>query len=177
MTAAHRENPNLRPICHGGTGIVRHRAFTLVECLLAVSILAVAVLAVAQALAAGQTQTHEALHHARAMQLAKAMIHEVLAKPHGTGATGLGPESDESERADFNEINDYHSFSEAIGELKDAHDVLYPAEFQGFSRAVSIVPQTLTIDAVMDAGAGLSVQVTVTDTRGQTWTLTRFVPL
>lgn len=158
----------------------RLRAFTLVECLLATSVLSVAVLAVAQALTAGQAQTYEALHQARAMQLAKAMMEEVLAQPRvdpqTPGSATIGPEAGESSRAQFDDADDYHGYSEALGQLKDATGSLYPVEFQRFTRQVAITAQTLRVANMPGVGNGLSVLVTVTDTRGQSWTLTRFIP-
>ncbi|MCK4659083.1 MAG: hypothetical protein KAV82_06130 [Phycisphaerae bacterium] len=152
----------------------RFRALTLVECLLASVILAVAVVAVTQAVVAGQMQTVAALHRSRGVQLAEALMDEVLrlpyADPDGTGG--------EVGRSNFDNLEDFNGFNESPGALSDAGGTPYGTPFQGFSRAVTVTPANggsgINVSGFGDPLPGLTVTVVVQDTAGATWTLTRF---
>jgi len=200
----------------------RHRGLTLVECLLASVVMAVAVIAVTQAVVAGQMQTADALHRVRALELAEALMDEVLRLPY-TDPDGTGGEVG---RANFDDLADFNGFSEAATTLADAAGTAYASPFQVFSRSVTVVsagggriravgsgnplpgPKATAAPAsrgsrisvtgvgkllprlpvtVVPAGgggisvtgfgdplAGLTVTVTVQDTAGATWALTRF---
>ena len=154
------------------------RAFTLIECLVASAVLAVAVAAISQAIVAGQMSTYDALHSERAVGLAEALMEEILALPYADpdGASAPGPEAGENNRADFDNLDDFHGYSEAAGLLADAGGVLYGADFQAFSRAVTAAYGTVTVDAFGRTFNGLTVTITVTDANGRVWTLSRFVP-
>ncbi len=152
----------------------QHRGLTLVECLLATAVLAFAVGAVSPAVVAGQMQTADALHRARALQLAEALMDEVLrldySDPDGTdGEVG---------RANFDDLDDFDGFSEATGTLADAGGTAYAAPLQEFSRLVSVVPANggsgISVTGFGNPLPGLTTTVTVQDTAGATWTLTRF---
>ncbi len=143
------------------------------ECLLASAILAFAVVAVSQAVVAGQMQTADALHRARAMELAEALMEEVLrlayADPDGPGEVG---------RANYDNLEDFDGFSETAGTLSDVDGVAYDTPFQGFSRSVSVVPANggsgISVTGLGSALPGLMVTVTVQDATGTSWVLTRF---
>ncbi len=151
-----------------------HRGLTLIECLLASVILAFAVVAVSQAVVAGQMQTVDALHRARALQLAEALMDEVLRLPY-TDPDGSGGEVG---RANFDDMADYNGFSEAAGSVSDLGGTSYGASFQGFSRSVSVVPANggvgISVTGFGDPLPGLTITITVQDAAGATWTLIRF---
>lgn len=152
---------------------VQHRGLTLVECLLASAILAFAVVALSQAVVAGQMQTVDALHRARAMELGEALMEEVLrlayTDPNGPGEVG---------RSNYDDLQDFNGFSESAGSLNDAAGVAYGAPFQGFSRSVSVVPANggsgISVTGLGSALPGLMATVTVQDATGTSWVLTRF---
>lgn len=147
----------------------QHRGLTLVECLLASVILAFAVVAVSQAVLAGQMQTADALHRARALELTEALMEEVTRLPYTdpNGGTEVG-------RANYDNLQDFNGFSETTGTLKDAAGVAYDSAFQGFSRTVSVVPDTITVTGFGNPLPGLTTTVTVQDAGGASWVLTRF---
>lgn len=151
----------------------RLRALTLVECLIASSILVFAVLAISQAVVAGQMQATDALHRARALQLAEAMMDEVLALPY-TDPNG----GSEAGRGSFDNLSDYNGLSEAAGALADASGAVYGAPFQNFSRTVSVVSANggagITVTGFGNALPGLTITVRVQDSAAATWTLTSF---
>lgn len=163
---------------------MRHRGtksqggFTLVEALAASVVLGLSVIALTQAVTAGQAQTHQALHSARAVALAEAMMEEVLSLPYRDpeGAVAAGPDSGESARSLFDNMDDYHGLSEPLAGVRDLAGVSYGSEFVRFARSVSCVYTTMSVPGLTSAGPGLSVRVTVSDDKQGNWTITRFVP-
>lgn len=145
---------------------------------MASAILSFAVAAITQAITAGQMQTAEALHQVRAMALVDAMLEEIQSKPYADpeGAVAVGPDAGETDRTLFDNADDYHGYSEATGDCADVELAAYSGRFDVFSRSVVCVYGTQTVAAFGDPIAGLNATVTVTDTRGQTWQSTRFIP-
>ncbi len=153
--------------------------FTLIEALLASAVLAFVVAALTQAIVAGQMQTYDAMHSGRAMALAEAMMEEILVLPYDDPGGGLviGPDAGEVTRQDFDDIDDYHGFTEALGTLTDAEGNLYPSLFQKFTRFVTVTADTVDIPAFNSTQHGITITVTVREgDNGREWTVTRFVP-
>lgn len=156
----------------------RIQGFTLAEVLIASAILSFVTLGIVQAVSAGQARTLDALKRARAQALAEIMLEEVLAKPYADpeGATTFGPDSGESSRTDFDNIDDYHGYLESAGTLADHAGSLYPLDYQSLSRSVSVVAVT---NSVLDLGGdhtGVQVTVSVNEPGGRVWSVERFVP-
>lgn len=152
---------------------------TLPETLLAIGILAFATAALSHAVSAGQKITYHALHELRGLTLAEAMLDEILSKPYTDpgGDAAAGPEVGELTRSDFDCMDDYHGYSSADeGAMLDAAGNAYPNSFQGFTRTVTAA---YTAQSIRDLGgqdqAGLLITVTVSDRKGQSWSLHRFV--
>lgn len=145
---------------------------------MASAVLAMAVLAVTQAVTAGQAQTYDALHRVRASALADALMEEILSKPYADpqAAVALGPDSGETGRSLFDNMDDYHGFSQTQENLTDAAGAAYPPTYQKFSRSVTMVYESRTLTGLSQAVSGLRMVVTVTDQRGGSWAVTRFVP-
>ena len=152
----------------------KQAALTLVECLMASVVLVIAVGALTQAVVAGQMQTADALHRARALGLAEALMDEVLRLPY-TDPDGT---DGEAVRANFDDLDDFDAFSEAVGALNDAGGTAYDAVLQTFTRAVIVAPAGggggISVTGFADPVPGLIVTVTVQDAAGETWALTRF---
>lgn len=158
-------------------GPAGRRGLTLTECMLALVILPLAVTAIAYAITAGQTQSAEALRQERAAMLAEALMEEILAKPYDDpgGVNNLGPESGETTRTLFDNMDDYNGYTEAPGALKDATGALYPSDFQRFGRSVTCSYTSITLSGLGSTTNGLSITVKVTDRGTDVITLTRFV--
>lgn len=156
----------------------RRRGLTLIEAMTAAVVLSIAVIAVSQALVAGQMQTYDALHRQRAMALADALIEEIVRLPYvdPDETTTFGPDPGESTRAAFDDVNDFHGFTQSAGALSDAAGVSYDSNYQQFSRSVTIAAGSQTVSGFGAAYPGVTVQVTVTDSAGTSWTVTTFVP-
>ena len=154
------------------------RGISLVESMVALAVVGVAVLAVVNTIVAGQKQAHEGVLGMRAARLAEELMEEVLALPYDDpeGDTAFGPDNGEAARADFDNIDDFHGFTESAGALADFSAASYDDAYQGFSRAVTVTASTQNVPGFAETIDGLLVTVTVTDDRGQNWTVVRFVP-
>jgi len=162
---------------------IRHPSgFTMLEVLIATTIMSFAVIAVTQAVAVAQMQTYEALHDNRAITLAESFLEEVVSKAYADPAGGtpddLGPDTGETSRSLFDNIDDYHGFT--LDTLKEDPDVItdiaenvYPLTYQKFSVNISTTYTTVTL---FESVTGINVIVTVTDKTGRSWQAMRFVP-
>ena len=150
--------------------------FTLIEAVLAAAVLTFVVAALTQAIAAGQGQTYAALHANRGVELAEALMDEALSRPwlDPDGASTLGPEDGEAPRSGFDNLDDYHGYTESAGTLTDPAGEAYGRPHQRFSRAVQITATTVD-QAGLGERSGLEITVTVTDERGRRWVVRRFV--
>jgi len=146
--------------------------------LVASAILSVMTVGIVQAVAAGQARTIDALRRARADALAEVMLEEILSKPYAdpdeVGA--IGPEDDETDRADFDNVDDYNGYIESPGALADHAGLAYPTAYQRFERTVSVVAITNSVADLGGDHAGVQVTVTVSEPGGRSWSVERFVP-
>jgi len=166
-------------VSNRGRGARRAGGFTLLEALFAASVLAVVVAAVTQSIVAGQMQTYDAMHSARAVALTEAMMEEILVLPYDDpeGGVVIGPDAGETTRQQFDDIDDYHGFTEAAGTLTDAEGNLYNDLYQGFTRSVTVATGSVDVAAFGAAQNGLTITTAVQEgTTGRTWVVTRFVP-
>jgi hypothetical protein len=157
----------------------RVRGLAIVECLIAMTILSVTVLVTCYTLAAGQQHIHYGNRVATAVRLGRDLIEEIAARDfreRGTTATSpLGPETGETSRADFDDVDDYKNYNEAPGTLADAAGVLYPAADQVFRRKVQVTRKNQSVSSLGRTFSGLDVSVTVHAPDGQQWQFTRFI--
>jgi len=155
----------------------RNDGFTLAECLIAATVLTIAVLAVSVAINSAQAQMHYALKTQRAMRLAEELMGRILALPYDDpdGPSSPGPEPGERSVWKFDNMDDFDGYAESAGQIKDAAGNLFPAEYQIFSRSVTVRYETVSVPGLSSSLPGLRATVTVQDPDGVTWTLTRFV--
>ncbi len=156
---------------------IARSGFTLAESLIAMVVLAVAVLAILQAVNAGHSQVETGAHMVQASHLASAMMEEILAHPYHDpqGSTALGPDLGESTRAKFDNVDDYDGWSESMGNVEDASGNGYGEDYVNFSRSVACSYKSINVPDYPGSVSGLEIVVTVTDERGQTWQVTRFL--
>lgn len=153
----------------------RRPAITLIECIMALTILPLAVTGVAYAVMAGHQSAAEALRNERAATLGEALLEEILSKPYADpqGATSAGPDAGENSRSAYDNMDDYHGFSDTAGNVQNASGVKYATEFQTLRRTVSCSYSTQTLFG--KTFNVLQIVVTVTDRRGTALTLRRTV--
>ncbi len=154
----------------------RVHALTIVEAMMGMAVLSVGVLAVNYAVVAGQSLSHTGDDAMRAVDLAQDLMEEILALPYHDpgGISALGPEVGETVRSDFDNTDDFHGYSESAGAITDFAGNLYDNQGQVFSRTVSMTTTTESVSDLAAAIVGLTVTVTVTDSSGRSWSITRF---
>src|SRR5688572_24281467 len=106
-----------------GRGTTRGgRGFTLVESLIATVILAIAVIGIAGTLAATYQQSKEQTSSAESTQLARQLMEEISAKPFVLPVTEAvntpGYAAGNTNRAQYDEISDYHGFTDVSTNIK-----------------------------------------------------------
>ncbi len=151
---------------------------TLIESMLAMGILSLAVLSVTYAVVAGQSHAHAGDNAIRATALAQDLLEEILTLPYHDpdGASAPGPETGETSRLAFDNVDDFHGYIEAPGGITDFTGNLYATDAQVFSRSVSVSSTPQAITAFAATINGITVTVTVADPAGQAWSVIRFVP-
>lgn len=156
----------------------RSRGFSLAEVLIASAILSFVTLGIVQAVSAGQSRTLDALKRARAQALAEVLLEEILAMPYADpeGAADFGPDSGEAARSDFDNVDDYHGYLEAVDSLADHAGAVYPNAYQSLERSVSVVAVTNSVADLGGDHTGLQVTVSVSEPGGRVWSVERFVP-
>ncbi|MEL7087308.1 MAG: hypothetical protein AAGL98_02520 [Planctomycetota bacterium] len=152
--------------------------FTLIEVMFATALLALVVLALTQSVVSGQAHTYNALHEARALALAEALMDEILTLDYRDPDDDVtpGPDAGESTRDTFDAIDDYHGYAEAAGTLVDPAGVAYPQRHQVFERTVTAEYVTVTVAEFGGSRNVISVTVTVAEPNGRSWTIVRSVP-
>ncbi len=144
---------------------LRRQAFTLAEALLASTVLAIVAATATLPFVAGVQQAGEAANLDQAIALGQAMMEEVLARPFyepGLKSPAPGPNAGESTRNLFDNLDDFHGFAEASGNLRDYQNTIIasPSE-SGYWREVSVSYVTFPNQAPNDTNSFVHVQVRV----------------
>ena len=144
----------------------RVRGFTAFEALLATAILAIISLTISSTLLAGRQQTANAQHTLCASMLARSLMEEILRLPYNdpNGYTTLGPDPGEtaSNRATFDNQDDYSGYTDGPTGITDLAGNTLPAQFQGYVRTVTMTTVSLSPSGWGRTANGLLVTVTVT---------------
>lgn len=144
----------------------RYRGVTLIECVLAIAILAVVSLSLTYSATAGHQHLAAADQQLTALQLADALMEEIIAKHQ---------QSDGTERATYG-VADYDGMNEDVGELLWPSGESADATGPAYSRDVSVPEETLTIPSLGNIPlSGRVVWITVSDTHGNRWQIRRFI--
>ena len=152
-------------------GCRRRRGMTLIEAVISLAIVAVMMVAALQTVGntARSRQAQASLR--RGPSLARDLMAEILPNRYvDTGASPVfGPETGEGAggtRANFDDIDDYHGWSETTIQVKDGTAL---TDLTGWSRSVDVVYVTATdLDTPVGTDTGLKrITVTVTDPQGR----------
>lgn len=154
----------------------RCRGITIAESMLALTVLMIASVGISRAVLVGQVHAYTALDEQRAMELADELMQRISALDYldPDGSAGSGPDVGETNALLFDNIDDYDGYVEEVGSVTDILGNALPEVYRQFGRSVSVVSDTRTIPALSHTQPGLTVTVTVTSSKGRTWTLTRF---
>lgn len=123
-----------------GPCTTRRTGFTLAESLLAAVVLVTAITAITLPFAAGARAEQTDARMCLAVNLAQEMMEEILSKPFSDpqGVSVPGPEIGETRRSRFDNVDDYHGYTEAIGQIAAASGAIIrtPASV-GLARSVT----------------------------------------
>ena len=148
------------------------------ESLLAAALLAAVITSVIWPFTAGGQNELAGARSSIASQLAQELMEEILAKPFDDpqGASLPGPESGESSRADFDNIDDYHGYAEGAGQILcfDGEGVADPVAADMSRSVVATYVYVSGQDTSQDP-TFISVTVTVSRGEGALAELTRLV--
>lgn len=99
------------------------QAFTLIEAMIASAILAATVTAVSLPFTAGAKNEQDSARVTLAVALAEELMEEILSKPFAdpAGVQTPGPEASETSRSLYDNIDDYHNYSEPDGQIRDSN--------------------------------------------------------
>ncbi|MEI8196933.1 MAG: type II secretion system protein [Phycisphaerae bacterium] len=141
----------------------RRGGFTALETLLAAGILAIVAAAVSGALSAGRMQSRNAQDTVHASMLARALMDEIIRLPYTDphGYTSLGPDPGENNRTQYDNIKDYHGYTDGPSNVNDPAGNVYPSELQGYTRSVVMTPTSLSPPGWPMGPTGLLITVTV----------------
>jgi len=150
----------------------------LAEALIASVVLAVALVAISATFSSGHEQGYQAAHWERGRALAEELAEYILSRPYydPQGETGRGPDDGEVSFADYDNIDDFHGYSQPAELLTDIAGNPYPAAYHTFSRTVDIRYVTKNFAGLGGTVYGVKVRVYVEDKDGWTFLLNRFVP-
>ena len=155
------------------------RGFTLAEALLASTILAIVGATTTLPFVAGVQRTNEAARLEQAVSLGQAMMEEVLARPFfepGMRTPAPGPGPGETSRDKFDNLDDFHGFTESATGLKDYRNVaITDTSCAGLWRDVTVTYVTFPNQAASDTNSYVSIRVRVMDGNAPLVTLNRIV--
>lgn len=139
--------------------------FTLAEALLASTVLAIVSATASLPFAAGVQQANEAAKLEQAVALGEGMMEEILARPFSDPqdpAASPGPEADETSRDEFDNIDDFHGYSESSGNLRNFKNAaILDASAEGFWRTVTVEYVTFPDQDPSDVDSLVHIQVLV----------------
>jgi len=150
--------------------------FTLVEGLIAATVLAVAVVGIMGPVSASFQQRRFAQETLQATALLRQLMEEVISRPFvdpTDGSVNPGPEPDETARPAFDNIDDYHGYSDASDALRLLDGQTLALSGGRFQRQVSVTYRAAPGSTVSAPGDFALVTVTVTTPGGHTVTAQR----
>jgi prepilin-type N-terminal cleavage/methylation domain-containing protein len=119
------------------------RGFTLTEAMMAVVVLGIAVASLLLPFISGAAVRAEGVNRTLAARLASDLMEQILRlpfhDPNDETSYSLGPES-----GDFDNIDDYHGYTEPQGQVKDADGAFFTdSAYANFSRSVTCAYATV----------------------------------
>jgi prepilin-type N-terminal cleavage/methylation domain-containing protein len=157
-----------------------HRAgFTLIEAMIASTIVAVAVVGVAGLMAASSAQSMYSRETSIAVLLGRQLMEEIASKPlldPTDGSRTLGPESGETSRTLYDNVDDYNDYFDKSDAIKTASGDWYAlGDGQIYQRKVWVEYRATPSGALDPAGNFAMVTVVVSTPSGQTIRLYRLM--
>lgn len=156
---------------------------TLYETMIAASILAIVAASAALPIAAGVQEVQQSARLEQAVALAEALMEEILQRPFeepsNPSIRALGPGAGETDRTKFDNVDDYHGYSESDRVLRELTTTLTPitaTNAAGLWRSVTVQYVSLSGQPAWDQNNVARITVTVNDgSQGAIYTLSRLV--
>ena len=141
------------------------RGFTIAEALLAATILSIVSATALLPFAAGLHQSVEAARLEQAVALGQAMMEEILARPFADpdgGTPAVGPESGETSRDKFDNIDDFNGYAESDHLARNyLNVVITDTAVKDLWRSVSVQYVTMPNQAASETNGFVRVTVSV----------------
>jgi MSHA pilin protein MshD len=157
--------------------LCRRAGFTVVEGLLAAMVLSVAVGGVAVTMSAAHGQSAMLRENTRMVALARQLMEEITALPFADPDTNLaqhGP--DEAERGSYDDVGDYHGYSDSSTELTTAGgESAAMTDTGAYTRNVTVKFRSQPQGPTDNNGNLALITVTITAPSGRTYSLWRLV--
>jgi len=145
----------------------RCRAFTLAEGLLASTIMAIVAASAALPFCAGVQQALAAARLEKAVALGQALMEEILARPFyepGPSTPAPGPDAGETSRDLFDNLDDFHGFSEVATGLRNyANQPITDPDAAGLWRDASVTYVSYPDQQPGDTNSYVNIRVRVFD--------------
>jgi MSHA pilin protein MshD len=159
----------------------RDRGFTLAEALIASVVLAAGVIGISSSIGASYQQTKATEHMATSVALARELMEEISSKPFDdpNGASSLGPETGETSRSLYDNVDDYNGYSDTTDSTSASvmtnlsGTALSLGDGEIFTRSVTVSYRKTPGGSTTTSGDFALVTVTVTDPQGRTLTVSR----
>ena len=146
------------------------QGFTLTEAMMAVVVLGIAAASLLIPFISGAAVRAEGINRTLAARLASDLMEQILRLPFhdpddGASDYSPGPDSGETGPSSFDNIDDYHSYSELQGQVKDATGAVFSdSAYANFSRSVTceyvyVPPQPAESDPAKCEFIRITVQV------------------
>lgn len=154
-----------------------NRGFTLAESLIAAAVLAITAVAVIGPISASYQQTQFSEEASTATELAQQLLDEISAKPLADPTDSsrvLGPEIDESGRAAFDNVDDYHGYSDTTANLRALDGSVIDWKGRGtYQRSVQVEYRLEPAGSPVLAGDFALATIRVTAPSGQVFKIHR----
>ena len=155
-------------ITNGRTHYLKSKqGFTLTEAMMAVVVLGIAAASLLLPFISGAAVRAEGVNRTLAARLASDLMEQILRLPFHdpNDGTSLGPESGETVPTGFDNIDDYHGYTEPQGQVRDAAGAVFTdSRYANFSRSVTceyvyVLPQPAESDPAKCEFIRITVQV------------------
>ncbi len=144
----------------------RRRGFTLAEGLMASTVLAASVVGIVAPLSASNSQGNVLQQTTIAAELGQQLMEEITSKPvldPTDGSATLAPAQNETSRALFDNVGDYHNYSDSTAGLTTRSGTAVSLPGAGtFTRNVKVEYRTSPSGSAVSSGDFVLVSVTVT---------------
>jgi MSHA pilin protein MshD len=147
---------------------VRQKGVTLVELVISIVVLSIAMVALMNAFSVSMSGSADPLWRNKSLKLAQLYLDEILSKryDHNThvgglpfvtmpSCTGLGPDPGETDRADYNDVDDYNGLTESPPKSLTGN---LDSSYTPYSISVSVVCDGTRVGAMQSSTTGSNAQ-------------------